>query len=159
MKASKLTLLTRRDVATFVNSYPTLEVTHRLEKGDFTTSTPVHLEVTLSKDADEDEVEEQAIVAPFFPGKKMANWWLVVGDVTDTSNRQLLTIKKVTVKRNLNVKLEFTLSEGRRRLKLYAICDSYNGADHDIDLGTLDVAKGADSEEESDESDEDAMEE
>lgn len=142
-----------------MNSYPTLEVNHQLEKADYTTSTPVHLQVSLSKDADEDEGEEQTIVAPFFPGKKMSNWWLVVGDVTDPSNRQLLTIKKVAVKRDLNVNLEFTVPEGRRRLKLYVICDSYNGADHDIDIGILDVTKGADSDEDSDESDEEVMEE
>lgn len=108
-------------------------------------------------DEDEDE-EEQTVVAPLYPSKKLANWWLVVGDVTDSANRQLLTIKRVTVKQQNNVKLEFTLAEGRRRLKLYVICDSYNGADHDIDLGVLDVAKGDDSEEEDSDLD-DAMEE
>jgi pre-mRNA-splicing helicase BRR2 len=139
-------MLIRRDVATFVNSYPTLDVTQQLEKADYTSSTPVTLQVSLSRDADEeDEEDDQTVVAPFYPMKKMANWWLVVGDVTDPTNRQLLTIKRVTVKRELNVKLEFTLSEGRRRVKLYVICDSYNGADHDVDLGTLDVAKGEDS--------------
>lgn len=151
----------RRDVATFVNSYPTLDVSQLLDKGDYTTSTPVTLQVSLSRDADEDDADDdQTVVAPFYPTKKMANWWLVVGDVTDPNNRQLLTIKRVTVKRELNVKLEFTLSEGRRRVKLYVICDSYNGADHDIDLGILDVAKGEDSDEDSDDfGEEDAMEE
>ncbi|KIJ55099.1 hypothetical protein M422DRAFT_219656 [Sphaerobolus stellatus SS14] len=148
-----------RDVATFVNSYPTLDVSQELEKGDYTTSTPVTLRVTLSKDADEEDEEEETVVAPYYPAKKMPNWWLVVGDVTDPSNRQLLTIKRVTVKRNINVKLDFTLPEGQRRVKLYVICDSYNGADHDIDLGTLNVAKGEDSDEDSDEESDDAMEE
>lgn len=154
-------MLDRRDVATFVNSYPTLDVSQHLGKGDYTSSTPVTLQVALSKEADEEEADDdQTVVAPFYPTKKMANWWLVVGDVTDPSNRQLLTIKRVTVKRELNVKLEFTLPEGKRRVRLYVICDSYNGADHDIDLGTLDVAKGEDSDEESDDSrEEDPMEE
>ena len=154
-------MLGRRDVAAFVNSYPTLDVSQQLEKGDYTSSTPVTLQVSLSKDADDDDADDdQTVLAPFFPTKKMANWWLVVGDVTDPNNRQLLTIKRVTVKRELNVKLEFTLPEGKRRAKLYVICDSYNGADHDIDLGTLDVAKGVDSDEDSDDSgDDDAMEE
>jgi pre-mRNA-splicing helicase BRR2 len=156
-----LLMLGRRDVATFVNSYPTLDVSQQIEKGDYTTSTPVTLQVALSRDADDDDADDdQTVVAPFYPTKKMANWWLVVGDVTDPNNRQLLTIKRVTVKRELNVRLEFTLPEGKRRVKLYVICDSYNGADHDIDLGTLDVAKGEDSDEDSDDSgEEDAMEE
>ena len=144
-------------MATFVNSYPTLDVSQQLEKGEYTSSTPVTLHVSLSRDTDEDDDDDQTVVAPFYPMKKMANWWLVVGDVTDSTNRQLLTIKRVTVKRELNVKLEFTLSEGRRRVKLYVICDSYNGADHDVDVGILDVAKGTDSDEDSESGSEDAM--
>ena len=44
----------------------------------------------------------------------------------------------------------------QRRLKLYVICDFYYGADHDIDLGTLNVAK-EEGGEDSDESDEEVM--
>ncbi|KAI0302834.1 Sec63-domain-containing protein [Multifurca ochricompacta] len=148
-----------RDVAAFVNSYPTLDVTHELVKGEYTASTPIVLQVSLSRDADEDEdAGDISVVAPYFPGKKMANWWVVVGE---QSTRQLLSIKRVTVSKSLNVKLEFTLSKGTHALKLYIICDSYVGADHDISLDPVDVAEGEDSDsEDSDgEDSEDNMEE
>ncbi|KAN0134228.1 Sec63 Brl domain containing protein [Lactarius tabidus] len=141
-----------RDVAAFVNSYPTLDVTHDFVKGEYTSSTPIVLQVALSRDADEDEDEgDIVVVAPHFPAKKMVNWWVVVGE---QSTRQLLSIKRVTVSKSLNVKLEFTLPKGSHALKLYVICDSYVGADHDINLDPIEVAEGeeSDSEEDSDES-------
>ena len=140
--------LPRRDVAAFVNSYPTLDVTHEFVKGEYTSSTPIVLQVSLSRDADEDEDEgDILVVAPHFPAKKMVNWWVVVGE---QSTRQLLSIKRVTVSKSLNVKLEFTLPKGSHALKLYVICDSYVGADHDINLDPIDVAEGEESESEED---------
>jgi len=138
-----------QDVAAFVNSYPTLDVTHDFVKGEYTSSTPIALQVSLSRDADEEEDEgDVSVVAPYFPGKKMTNWWVVVGE---QSTRQLLSIKRVTVSKSLNVKLEFTLPKGTHALKLYVICDSYVGADHDINLEPIEVAEGEDSD--SDDSD------
>jgi len=139
----------RRDVAAFVNSYPTLDVTHEFVKGEYTSSTPIVLQVSLSRDADEEEDDgDISVVAPCFPGKKTANWWVVVGE---QSTRQLLSIKRVTVPKSLGVKLEFTLPKGTHLLKLYVICDSYVGADHDINLEPLEVAEGEDSDSDSDE--------
>ncbi|KAI0280130.1 Sec63-domain-containing protein [Russula aff. rugulosa BPL654] len=131
-----------RDVAAFVNSYPTLDVTHEFVKGEYTSSTPIVLQVSLSRDADEEDDGDISVVAPCFPGKKAANWWVVVGE---QSTRQLLSIKRVTVPKSLGVKLEFTLPKGTHLLKLYVICDSYVGADHDINLEPLEVAEGEDS--------------
>ena len=102
-----------------------------------------------------DPYDDETVVAPFYPKKKLANWWVVVGE---PKTKQLLAIKKVTVHRNLNVRLEFSLPQGQHALKLYVICDSYMGADHDIDVDPIDVAEGEESESE-EESDEDAMEE
>ncbi|GLB39382.1 putative sec63-domain-containing protein [Lyophyllum shimeji] len=143
-----------RDVATFVNSYPTLDVTHELVKGEYTAGAPIILQVALARDVEEEdmEVDDQTVVAPFYPFKKMANWWLVVGD---SNSRQLLVIKRVTVTKSLAVKLEFTLPKGTHNLRLYVICDSYIGADHDIALEPIEVAEGeetdSDEEMESDE--------
>jgi len=61
------------------------------------------------------------------------------------------------VKKNMRVKLEFTLPKGTHKLKLYVICDSYMGADHAIDLDAIEVAEGEDSDE--DEDSDEAMEE
>jgi len=74
--------------------------------------------------------------------------------VGDPTSRQLLVIKRVTVTKSLRVKLEFTLPKGS--LKLYVICDSYVGADHDIGLDAIEVAEGDDSDSDEDmDSDED----
>lgn len=152
-----LTPYHRRDVATFVNSYPTLDVSQELVKGDYTAGAPIILQVTLARDVDEeDESGDQTVVAPFYPSKKMANWWLVVGEPT---TRQLLVIKRVTVTKSLAVKLEFTLPKGTHSLKLYVICDSYVGADHDIGLDPIDVAEGEDSDSDEDMESGDEMEE
>lgn len=149
----------RRDVATFVNSYPTLDVSYDLAKGDYTAGAPIQLQVTLSRDADDEDEgdDEQNVVAPFFPKKKMAGWWLVVGDPV---SRQLHSIKRVTVnKKSLAVKLELTLPKGEHKLKLYVICDSYVGADHDIDMDPIEVAEGEDSDSDEDMDSDEEMEE
>ncbi|KAK7020512.1 putative ATP dependent RNA helicase [Favolaschia claudopus] len=145
------------DVATFVNSYPTLDVSHEFVKGEYTAGAPIVLQVALQRDLDEgDEGGDQEVVAPFYPGKKMANWWLVVGE---SSTRRLLAIKRVTVTKSLAVKLEITLPKGTHSLKLYVICDSYLGADHDISLDPIEVAEGEDSDSDEDMESGDEMEE
>ncbi|THH28522.1 hypothetical protein EUX98_g5677 [Antrodiella citrinella] len=146
------------DVATFVNSYPTLDVNFELAKGDYTAGSPLLLQVTLTRDADEDDEsgDDQTVIAPFYPTKKLANWWLVVGD---PKTRQLLSIKRVTVNKNLAVKLEFTLPKGMHSLKLYVICDSYMGADHDINMDPIEVAEGEDSDSDEEMESGDEMEE
>ncbi|OBZ77999.1 putative U5 small nuclear ribonucleoprotein helicase [Grifola frondosa] len=147
-----------RDVATFVNSYPTLDVNYELAKGEYTAGAPITLQVSLSRDTDEEAdaagVDDETVIAPFYPMKKLANWWLVIGE---PKTRQLLAIKKVTVHRSLAVRLEFSLPQGSHALKLYVICDSYMGADHDIDLESVEVAEGEESD--SEESEDDEMEE
>ncbi|KIJ15196.1 hypothetical protein PAXINDRAFT_169339 [Paxillus involutus ATCC 200175] len=145
-----------RDVAAFVNSYPTLDVSFELEKADYTAGAPILMHVALSRDADDDDPEDQTVVAPFYPVKKMANWWLVVGE---PSTRQLHVIKRVTVAKNLSVKLEFTLPKGNHALKLYVICDSYVGADHDLGVDPIDVGEGEDSDSDEDGESGDEMEE
>ena len=79
---------------------------------------------------------------PFYPLKKLANWWLIVGD---TSRCQLLVIKHITVTKSFAVKLEFSLPKGTHSLELYITSDSYVGADHDITLNPIDVAEDNDS--------------
>jgi len=106
------------------------------------------LQVALSRDVDEED--DTTVVAPYFPGKKLANWWVVIGE---PNMRQLLSIKRVTVARSLSIKLEFTLPKGTHSLKLYVICDSYVGADHDISLDPIEVAEGEDSDSDEEDSD------
>ncbi len=77
-----------------MNSYPTLDVTQELVKGEYTAGAPIVLKVALSRDVDEEEEDDgQTVVAPFYPLKKIANWWLVVGD---PATKQLLVIVRIT---------------------------------------------------------------
>ena len=113
----------------FVNLYPILEVSYELAKDDRTAGSPILLRVMLSRDIDEDEEDtEQSVVAPFYPSKKLANWWIVLGD---RDSQQLYVIKKVTITKSLTAKLEFTLPKGTHKPRLYIVCDSYIGADDD----------------------------
>ncbi|GJN87131.1 hypothetical protein Rhopal_000076-T1 [Rhodotorula paludigena] len=144
-----------RQVANFVNSYPSLEVTHEFEDtDDLSAGEPITLKVQLEREVDEDEEVNTTVVAPFFPQKHNEQWWIVVGDPT---TRTLHAVKRVTVQRRLATKLDFTLTQGTHsNLKLTLVCDSYQGADVEFALQPLKVAEAAESE---DESDDDAMSE
>ncbi|KAK1926565.1 putative Pre-mRNA splicing factor [Papiliotrema laurentii] len=142
-------------VAKFVNSYPNIEVTYAIEDADsLTSSDSITLNVTLDREADEENPDDQVADAPHFPHRKMVSWWIVVGDA---KTKQLHAIKKVTVKAKLETKLDFSLPQGEWDLKLYLICDSYAGADQDFDLEKIKVAEGEDSDDDDDEDDDDAM--
>lgn len=115
--------------------------------------------MTLDREADDTNPDDQLADAPLFPHKKMVSWWLVVGDRAQSQGqgqgpKSLYAIKKVTVKERLEVRLDFNLPAGKHALKLFLICDSYAGADQDFELDEVDVAEG-DSDEEEDDSDED----
>ena len=99
----------------FVNTYPTLDINHELVKGEHTAGSPIFIKVGLAWDTDEEDGkgDDQMVVAPFYSFKKMANWWLVVGNST---SHQLLVIKHMTVTRSLSIKLEFTLPKGKHSL-------------------------------------------
>jgi len=145
-----------RDVAIFVNSYPNLDVSHEFQGQDYTAGSPMVLVVNLERETDEDEDEDdQRVIAPLYPLSKMVNWWVVVGD---SSAKKLHAIRKVTVRKQMTVKLDFSLPQGTHKLRLYVICDSYVGADHDIALDPIEVAEGEESDEDDDESDEDMKE-
>jgi pre-mRNA-splicing helicase BRR2 len=133
-------------VAKFVNSYPSIEVSYAIADSDsLTSSDPVVVTVTLDREADESNPDDQVADAALFPHKKMVSWWIVVGDA---ATKTLYGIKKVTVKERVESKLELNLPQGQYQLKLYLICDSYAGADQDFDLERISVVEGEESEEE-----------
>jgi pre-mRNA-splicing helicase BRR2 len=61
----------------FVNSYPTLDISHELVKGNFAAGAPIALRVNLERDVNEEGESHQPDVAPFYPLDKLANRWLV----------------------------------------------------------------------------------
>lgn len=76
------------------------------------------------------------VIAPWYPALKEEAWWLVVG-VKGT----LLAIKRFTVHEEATVSVPVALAEaeveaieGGASVKAYLICDSYVGADQELDV-------------------------
>jgi pre-mRNA-splicing helicase BRR2 len=137
------------------NKYPSIELDFELEDPDnITAGAPAYIKIKIEREVDEDEAVEidTTVHAPFYPVKKMENWWLVVGE---ENTKTLLAIKRVTIGRRLNLRLEYTVpTTGEHELKLFLMSDSYVGVDQDPSF-TVTVAEGMD---EDDEDEEDAEE-
>jgi len=145
--------------ANFTNSkYPNVELDFEVEDPDeITAGTPAYLKVKITREVDEDDESsdvDTTVHAPFYPVKnKMENWWLVVGE---ESSKTLLAIKRITIGKSLNLRLEYTVpTSGEHELKLFLMSDSYIGVDQDPSF-TVTVAEGMDEDE--DEEDEEADE-
>ncbi|KAF2452650.1 Sec63 Brl domain-containing protein [Lineolata rhizophorae] len=138
------------DAAAFTNeSYPNLDLEFEVEDADeVAAGSPALLNVNITRELDEDEEPRMVVHAPFFPGEKTENWWLVVGE---ESSKSLLAIKRITVGRQLKTKLEFVVpSPGRHKLMLYLMCDSYVGVDQALEFD-VEAAEGMDEDESEDE--------
>jgi pre-mRNA-splicing helicase BRR2 len=89
----------------------------------------------MEKDEKDDNVEP--VYSAWFPKEKDESWWVVLGD-EDYS----VAIKRITfTKKTANVNLVFDLPEDAKcnaddtkDYKLFLMCDSYLGADHDHDM-------------------------
>ncbi|KAL9072568.1 MAG: hypothetical protein Q9157_005042 [Trypethelium eluteriae] len=151
------------DAAKFTNEkYPNLELKFEVEEEEdgAKAGEPVTLSVTVERALEEDEEVNTEVHAPFFPGKKTENWWLVVGE---EKTKSLLAIKRITLGRTLETKLQFTPPEmGKREFTLYLMSDSYVGVDQ-APTFELDVQEGEEEEDDDDDDEgeeaEDAMEE
>lgn len=143
------------DAARFVNEfYPDLSVEFDvLEPESIAAGAPAYLDVTVTREMDEDDQPQTTVHAPFFPADKPEAWWLVVGE---ESTKSLLAIKRVTIQRELKTKLEYMVpTQGEHVLTLYLMSDSYMGVDQ-APTFKVDVAEGM---EESDEEEEEEDEE
>lgn len=126
--------------AAFTNDkYPNIDLDFTvLDPEDITAGESAFLNVKIERELDEEDEgddDQQAqqpdttVSAPFYPAKKMENWWLVVGEEKSNS---LLAIKRITVGRKLEVKLEYVVpSAGEHDLTLFLMSDSYVGVDQD----------------------------
>lgn len=143
MKALGLTNTQLAQVAEFTNDkYPDIEMEHEVEAEDeISANEPARLKVTIQRNVEEDDEVDTTVHAPFYPGRKMENWWLVVGE---ESTKSLLAIKRVTLVRQLDVKLDFTVpTAGKHDLKLYLMSDSYMGVDQEREF-SITAAEGMD---------------
>ncbi|KFY01523.1 hypothetical protein V490_00880 [Pseudogymnoascus sp. VKM F-3557] len=141
--------------ANFTNSkYPNIELEFELEDPeDITAGVPSYIKVKIEREEDEDDEGAEVdttVHAPFYPVKKMENWWMVVGE---ESTKTLLAIKRITIGKKLNLRLEYTVpTAGKHDLKLFLMSDSYVGVDQDPSF-TVNVAEGEDDDEEDEDED------
>lgn len=146
------------DIATMCNNFPDIECKFEVEKAnEVSAGAPVKINVTLTRDPDADDDEEDAtgvrkVSAPRYPQIKTEGWWLVIGN---KEKNELLSIKRIAIKQKTEkFPLQFDAPDmGSYSLHLYLICDSYIGVDQDHEL-KLDVKQGvANAMADSDESD------
>ncbi|KAK3693836.1 Sec63 Brl domain-containing protein [Podospora appendiculata] len=138
--------------ANFTNTkYPDISLDFEVEDAaNIRAGEPAYLKIKIEREIEEDEEFDPTVHAPFYPAKKTENWWLVVGE---ESTKTLLAIKRVTIGRNLNLKLEYTVpTAGHHDLKLLLISDSYAGVDQDPSF-SVEVAEGMEVDEDEEEED------
>ena len=151
--------------AEFTNDkYPNVEIDFEVENPkSITSGQPAYLKISITRQVDDDDDENEngesvgavepdtTVHAPFYPQRKMENWWLVVGE---ESSKSLLAIKRVTIGRKLDLRLEFTPQHaGDQELKLSLMCDSYVGIDQDPSF-TIEAAEGMDEDDDDDDEEE-----
>ena len=135
--------------ANFTNAkYPNVDLEFALEDPeDIVAGEPAYINVKIEREVDDEDENAEVdttVHAPFYPVKKMENWWLVVGE---ESTKTLLAIKRITIGRKLNLRLEYTVpTAGEHELKLFLMCDSYVGVDQDPSF-TVKVAEGEEEDE------------
>ena len=127
------------------NKYPDIRLDFEVEDpAEITSGSPAYLKVRLQREIDEDVEVDTTVHAPFYPQSKTENWWLVIGE---ESTKTLLAIKRITINRTLETKMDFTVSSpGEHELKLYLMCDSYVGVDQDPSFKVT-AAEGMDEDE------------
>jgi pre-mRNA-splicing helicase BRR2 len=154
------------DAANFTNNkYPNVEMEFEVEEPEeIVAGAPSYLKVTVQRQLEEDEELDTVVHAPFYPSQKTQNWWLVVGN---DETKALCAIKRVTIGRQLSVRLEYVVpAAGKQQLTLFLMSDSYLGADQVQQFEVTaqegeedDEEEEEEKEEEEDDDDDDAMEE
>ncbi|KAL8642146.1 MAG: hypothetical protein Q9228_001138 [Teloschistes exilis] len=140
-------------VAEFTNDkYPDMELDFEvLDKDAITAGSPSYLQIRIVRNVEGDQEPDTTVHAPFYPQRKMENWWLVVGE---EKSKSLLAIKRITIGRQLEMKLEYVVpSAGSHDLTLYLMSDSYVGVDQDPSF-TVEAAEGMDEDEDEEEGEE-----
>ncbi|OAA63683.1 pre-mRNA splicing factor [Niveomyces insectorum RCEF 264] len=140
------------EAAHFTNEkYPDVSLEFEVEDADdLRAGEPMMLKIKLEREGvdDDDDNEEDnkafddSVHCPFFPGKRLERWWLVVGE---ERTKALLAVRRVTIGRTAQqVRMPVELPEaGEHTFKLYLMSDSYVGVDQDPSF-TVTVAEGMD---------------
>lgn len=129
------------DISSALNRYPNLELNFKLVETQVKNGEIASMNIQVNVP----EEIETPVESPFYPKKKFEEWWLVIGE---PSKNQLIAIKRVPIKKETKVKLDFIVQdEGEHDYKLYFMCDSYLGCDQEFEF-KLNVLKN---EEEQDE--------
>lgn len=139
--------------AAFTNDkYPNIDLDFQVEDPENVTSgEPANLKVKIEREVEEDEEPDTAVHSPFYPNRKMENWWLVVGE---EKTKNLLAIKRITIGRKLDLRLEYVVPEpGEHELTLYLMSDSYVGVDQ-APTFTVTAAEGMEEDESEEEEEE-----
>ncbi|KAI1917214.1 Pre-mRNA-splicing helicase BRR2 [Ophidiomyces ophidiicola] len=132
--------------AAFTNhKYPSIEIDFELlDKENITAGEPAYVKIKLEREGEEEGEFDSTVSTPFYPARKLESWWLVIGE---EKSQSLLAIKRVTVGKKLDVKLEYIVpSPGEHTLTLYLMSDSYVGVDQDPTF-TITAAEGMDEDE------------
>jgi len=121
------------EVAQVCNKIPSYEIEAQTAGYNEETGQVQMLITIKSEDEEEGEGEEEydnIVYAPYYPKEKSEQWWLIIVDPID---KKVLSIKRVTVKKNMQVKIAFNPSDsGNRQYEAQLISDSYIGVDEVI---------------------------
>ena len=131
-------------LAAVCNRYPNVALEYEVVDADeVAAGEQVQIVVKLER---ENEVELGPVHAPHYPKEKEEAWWLLVGD---PKTNALLSIKRVTLQRKANIKLEFNAPEevGKHNLTLFFMCDAWAGCDQEYEFD-LDVGEAMDEDQE-----------
>lgn len=113
------------DVARVCNRFPNIEVQHQFQDEEVSEGDSTTLLVQLERELDEGETTVGPVHAPFFPKRKIENWWLLVADQPSNT---MLAVKRIPLATaSQTVKLEFTAPSKNSKLTLSLISDSWIG--------------------------------
>jgi pre-mRNA-splicing helicase BRR2 len=159
VKALGLTQAQLAEAANFTNDkHPDIELDFQvIDEDEIQAGETSMLEVKIQRNVGEEgDAEEGAMVdttvhAPYFPVKKLENWWLVV---VDEKSKTLLGIKRITFSKQHRVKVPFTIgAPGKHDLKLVMMSDSYVGVDQEHEF-TVTATESMEVDEEDDDDEE-----
>lgn len=116
-------------LATALNRYPNVDVEFALADAENIETNGI-VAVNVSFEVEEATTPVQALN---FPKEKYEEWWIVVGD-PQHNLCAFIRRRMIQGKSDMQVKFKAPEAPGDYCYKLYLMCDSYAGVDHELDL-------------------------